>query len=66
MRNDRPETPAPSDAAPPSPARPTDDATLVAIATALALEGETTLPVGPPTPSGWRTASRLEAIPRLA
>jgi hypothetical protein len=66
MRNDRTETPAPSDPASPSAARLIDDTTLVAIATALALERATALPVGPPVPSGWRTAARLEGIQRLA
>jgi hypothetical protein len=55
----------PADPAPPSAARTIDDATLAAIATALALERETPLPVGPPAPSGWRTAARLEGVQRL-
>ena len=56
----------PADPAPPSAARAIDDATLAALAVALALETETALPVGPPAPSGWRAAARLEGIQRLA
>jgi hypothetical protein len=57
---------APADPAPASAGAIVDGAVVAAIAAALALESATPLPVGPPAPSGWRTAARLEGIQRLA
>jgi len=56
---------APADPPPASNAPPLDDAIVAAIAMALGLDGATPLPVGPPAPSGWRTAARLEGVLRL-
>lgn len=53
------------DRTPAGGATPVDEAIVVAIATALALESATPL-VAPPAPSGWRTAARLEGVQRLA
>jgi len=56
----------PADPAPLGGAPRVDEAIVAAIAIALTLESATALPVGPPAPSGWRTAARLEGIQRLA